>query len=102
MANGAVEQVELTGPLRARAEHWATPMLIAVTKDEVQAFNDLDRGDTFDPDFTVDQARVGGFAALVLPGEWQTPTPCARSRQRSQSSATSSPRASQWRAPGTR
>ena len=68
VANEGVEQVELTAPWSAVQEAGATPVLISITGDPVQAFNHLDKGETFDPDLTVDQADVEDYAALVLPG----------------------------------
>jgi protease I len=44
------------------------PVLVAPQAGEVQAFNHLDKGDTFPVDVTVDEADPAGFAGLVLPG----------------------------------
>jgi protease I len=68
VANEGVEQVELTGPWDAVKAAGATPVLVSVTTDPVQAFNHLDKGDTFDVDLTVDRAKIDDYAALVLPG----------------------------------
>src|SRR4051794_31333001 len=68
VANEGVEQVELTGPWDAVKGAGATPVLMSVTTDPVQAFNHLDKGDTFDVDLTVNQAQVDDYDALVLPG----------------------------------
>jgi protease I len=41
---------------------------IALEEDEIQAFNHLDKGDTFTPDGTVGAADPGDYDGLVLPG----------------------------------
>jgi protease I len=68
MANEGVEQVELTEPLEAIREAGAETDLIAPESGEIQAFNHLDRADTFTPDKTVGEADPGVYDGLVLPG----------------------------------
>ena len=69
VANVGVEQVELTSPWEAIESAGGEPVLIAPTKDPVQAMNgDIEKGDTFDPDLTVADADPDDFAGLVLPG----------------------------------
>jgi deglycase len=68
MANEGVEQVELTEPWAAVAAEGGRPVLVAPEPGEVQAFNHLDRADTFDVDVTVDEADRERYAGLVLPG----------------------------------
>ena len=68
VATEGVEQVELTEPWKAIQEAGATPKLVSTDSGKVQAFNHLDKGDTFDVDVTVDEANVDDFDALVLPG----------------------------------
>ena len=68
MANEGVEQVELTEPWAAVEAEGGRPVLIAPEPGEVQAFEHLDRADTFDVDVVSDQADPSRFAALVLPG----------------------------------
>jgi protease I len=68
VANEGVEQVELTSPLAALREAAAEVDLLAPEADEIQAFNHLDKGDTFAPDRTVGEADPGGYDGLVLPG----------------------------------
>ena len=62
------EQVELTEPWKALEQAGATPKLVSTASGEIQAFNHLDKGDTFPVDLTVDDARVDDFDALLLPG----------------------------------
>jgi protease I len=76
-----IEQVELTEPWKAVEEAGGTPRLISTEPGRVQAFNHLDRADTFPVDLTAGEARAADFAALVLPGgvpngdllRWQQP-----------------------------
>jgi len=68
VATEGVEQVELTSPWEAIADSGADPVLIAPETGTVQAFNHLDKGDTFDVDVPVAEAAVDDYAALVLPG----------------------------------
>jgi len=68
VANEGVEQVELTEPWRAIEGAGAQPELISLQKGKVQAFNHLDKADTFDVDRTVRDADASDYDALVLPG----------------------------------
>ncbi len=67
-ANEGVEQVELTEPLRAVREAGAEVELLAPEAGEVQAFNHLDKADTFDVDRPVGEADASEYDGLVLPG----------------------------------
>jgi protease I len=67
-ANEGVEQVELTEPRRAVREAGAEAELLAPEAGEVQAFNHLDKGDTFQADRAVGDADPGEYDGLVLPG----------------------------------
>jgi protease I len=68
VANEGVEQVELTEPWKAVERAGGQPELISPDKGKVQAFNHLDKGDTFDVDRTVADADVSDYDGLVLPG----------------------------------
>jgi protease I len=68
MANEGVEEVELTKPLEAVREAGAEAELLAPEAGEIQAFNHLDKGETFDVDRTVGDADPAEFDGLVLPG----------------------------------
>jgi protease I len=67
-ANEGVEQIELTEPLKAVREAGAEAELLAPEAGQVQAFNHLDKGDTFDAERAVGDADAGEFDGLVLPG----------------------------------
>ncbi len=67
-ANEGVEQVELVEPLEAVREAGAEAELLAPEAGEVQAFNHLDKADTFQVDRPVGEADAGEYDGLVLPG----------------------------------
>jgi protease I len=62
------EQVELTEPWKAVEEAGGRPELISTEGGEIQAFEHLDKGDTFKVDRTVSEASASDYDALVLPG----------------------------------
>jgi protease I len=68
MANEGVEQIELTRPLEAVSAAGGEAELIAPEAGEIQAFNHLDKADTFTVDRTVEDADPGAYDALLLPG----------------------------------
>ena len=68
VANEGVEEVELTSPRDALREAGAEIDLIAPEGGEVQAFNHLDKGNTFTPDKTTGEADPDDYDGLVLPG----------------------------------
>ena len=68
VASEGIEQVELTEPWKAVEAAGHEPVLLSPESGTVQAFNHLDRADTFDVDLTVAEAKVGDYEALVLPG----------------------------------
>jgi protease I len=68
VANEGVEEVELTSPRDALREAGADNDLLAPEDGEIQAFNHLDKGDTFTPDRAVGEADSDDYDGLVLPG----------------------------------
>ncbi|WP_049568408.1 type 1 glutamine amidotransferase domain-containing protein [Streptomyces sp. SBT349] len=68
MAPQGVEQVEFTGPWEAISETGETPQVVSTRSGSVQAFNHLDKGDTFPVDTTVAKVTADDFDALVMPG----------------------------------
>ena len=68
VANEGVEQVELTEPWKAVEAEGARPELVSLESGTIQAFDHLDRADTFDVDRTVADAKADDYDALVLPG----------------------------------
>ncbi|RJL34307.1 type 1 glutamine amidotransferase domain-containing protein [Bailinhaonella thermotolerans] len=68
VAPEGAEQVELTEPWKAVRDAGATPRLISTRSGRVQAFQHLDKGDTFEVDATVGDVDPASFDGLVLPG----------------------------------
>jgi protease I len=68
VAPEGIEQVELTEPWAAVEKAGGTPRLLSTQSGRVQAFNHLDKADTFDVDQEVGTADPDTYAALVLPG----------------------------------
>ena len=68
VANEGIEQVELTEPRKALEGAGATVELLAPESGEAQAFNHLDKADTFEVDKAVGEADAGGYDGLMLPG----------------------------------
>jgi protease I len=67
-ATEGVEQVELTEPWKALERAGAEPELLSTKRGKVQAFNHLDRADTFPVDKVVSEADPIEYDGLVLPG----------------------------------
>jgi protease I len=68
VANEGTEQVELIEPRKALEEAGATVELLAPESGEAQAFNHLDKADSFPVDRSVGDASPGDYDALMLPG----------------------------------
>jgi protease I len=68
LAAEGVEQVELTEPWKAVEQAGGSPELISVEDGEVQAFNHLDKADTFPVDKAAKDADASDYDGLVLPG----------------------------------
>jgi protease I len=68
VANEGIEQVELTEPRKALEDAGATVELLAPESGEAQAFNHLDKADSFPVDRAVGDASADDYDALMLPG----------------------------------
>ena len=68
IATEGVEQVELTEPWKAVEAAAAKPELISMTDETFNAWKHFDKGDTFTPDKTAEEAHVHDYDGLVLPG----------------------------------
>lgn len=68
VAPEGTEQIELTEPWRAVEQAGGTPRLISTQAGTIQAFDHLDRADTFPVDCVAGEVRAQDFHALVLPG----------------------------------
>jgi len=67
-ATEGVEQVELTEPWKALEGAGAELELLSTKRGKVQAFNHLDKADTFPVDKVVSEADPIEYDGLVLPG----------------------------------
>ncbi|MBE4738540.1 MULTISPECIES: type 1 glutamine amidotransferase domain-containing protein [Streptomyces] len=63
-----VEQIELTEPWQAAENAGHEPVLVSTEPGRIQAFDHLDKADTFPVDAVVGEAPAESFDALVLPG----------------------------------
>ncbi|WP_037858225.1 type 1 glutamine amidotransferase domain-containing protein [Streptomyces sp. NRRL S-340] len=63
-----VEQVELTEPWKAAKDAGHEPVLVSTAPGEIQAFDHLDKADTFPVDEVVGDTSADSFGGLVLPG----------------------------------
>jgi protease I len=68
MANEGVEQVEFVEPRKAVEAAGAKVDVIASKADQIQAFNHLDKADTFDVDKTTSDAKSDEYDGIVIPG----------------------------------
>ncbi|MDO5499855.1 MAG: type 1 glutamine amidotransferase domain-containing protein [Propionibacteriaceae bacterium] len=68
VAAEGIEEVELTSPWTAVKDAGWTPKLLSPESGEVQAFNHLDKSNTYPVDATVAAETPDDYAALVLPG----------------------------------
>jgi protease I len=68
VATEGIEQVELTDPWSAVEDAGGTPRLLSTESGKVQAFDHLDKADTFPVDEVVADADPDAYDGLVLPG----------------------------------
>ncbi|GLY69124.1 type 1 glutamine amidotransferase domain-containing protein [Amycolatopsis taiwanensis] len=68
VAPEGAEQVELTEPWKAVKEAGGRPELVSTKPGTVQAFDHLDKADTFPVDKVVTEVSPDDYDALVLPG----------------------------------
>lgn len=68
LATDGVEQAELAEPLEAARSEGAETVLLSLGAAQIQAFNHLDPGDTFEAQGAVADADPADFDGLVLPG----------------------------------
>jgi deglycase len=62
------EQVELTKPRAALDEAGAETKIVSLKPGKIQGMNHADKGDQFDVDLTVKDARPEQFDAIMIPG----------------------------------
>ncbi len=67
------EQVELTKPREALDEAGAETKIVSLKSGKIQGMNHADKGDKFDVDLTLGEARPEKFDALMIPGGLMNP-----------------------------
>ena len=67
------EQVEMTKPREALDEAGAETKIVSLKSGKIQGVNHVNKGDQFDVDLTVDEARPDDFDALLIPGGVHNP-----------------------------
>src|SRR5213078_3311551 len=72
VANG-FEQVEMTKPREALDEAGAETKIVSLKSGQIQGMNHADKGDKFDVDLTLNDARPDDFDALMIPGGLMNP-----------------------------
>lgn len=68
VATEGIEQVELTDPWQTVEKEGGEPVLISTETGKVQAFDHLDKADTFEATVAASDASVDDYVGLVLPG----------------------------------
>ncbi|MBW8794902.1 MAG: type 1 glutamine amidotransferase [Streptomyces sp.] len=68
VAPEGVEQVELTEPWKAVSDAGHEPVLVSTKPGKIQAFDHLDKAETFPVDEVAGETSAGSFGGLVLPG----------------------------------
>jgi protease I len=68
VANEGIEQIELTRPWAEVGDAGGYPVLAATRSGQIQAFNHLDKADTFEVTVTTAKLDVDDYDGLVLPG----------------------------------
>ena len=67
------EQVEMTKPREALDQAGAETKIVSPSGKQIQGMNHADKGDKFDVDVPLDQARPEEFDALMIPGGLMNP-----------------------------
>ncbi len=67
------EQVEMTKPREALNEAGAETKIVSIKSGKIQGVNHDEKGDKFDVDLTLGEARADDFDALLIPGGLMNP-----------------------------
>jgi protease I len=67
------EQVEMTKPREALNQVGAETKIVSLKPGKIQGMQHADKGDKFDVDLTLDEARPEEFDALMIPGGLMNP-----------------------------
>ena len=73
LAADGFEQVEMTKPRDALKEAGAETKIVSLKSGKIQGMNHMEKGDKFDVDRTLDEARPEEFDALMIPGGLYNP-----------------------------
>lgn len=73
LATDGFEESELFSPLKALKEAGASVEIISLKTGEIQAFRHLEKGRTISVDKTVEQADIGEYDGLLIPGGLYNP-----------------------------
>ncbi len=73
LATDGFEQVELTKPREALDEAGAETKIVSIKSGKIQGVNHDEKGDKFDVDLTLGEARAEDFDALLIPGGLMNP-----------------------------
>ena len=87
------EQVEMTRPRAALDEAGAETTIVSLKSGKIQGMNHAEKGDKFDVDLTLDQARPEKFDALMIPGPCTIRMQCVPTKRHRTSRAISFVRA---------
>lgn len=68
LVSDGFEQIELTGPRAALRQHGCDTVIVSPNPGKVQGFHHHDKGELFDVDLPLAQARAQEFDAILLPG----------------------------------
>jgi len=67
------EQVEMTKPRDALRDAGAQTKIVSIKSGQIQGMHHADKGDKFDVDLTLDDARPEEFDAIMIPGGLMNP-----------------------------
>ena len=67
------EQAEMTKPREALEEAGAETKIVSPKSGQIQGMNHANKGDRFDVDIPLDEARPEEFDALMIPGGLMNP-----------------------------
>ncbi len=73
LATDGFEQAELEEPLKALKEAGAAVRIVSLKKGRIQGMKHADKGDQFDVDLALADAKPDDFDALMLPGGLMNP-----------------------------
>jgi protease I len=68
LATDGFEQAELTEPVKALRHSGATVDIVSLKSGEIQGMQHKEKGDRVRVDRTLDEAKAGDYAGLMLPG----------------------------------